>query len=210
MNFSHLSSTQFVLYANDGYHSHVARLLLEEKNLAYQLHWVTDEQQEELAELNPYGGIPPILVNRDVILYEINVIFEYLEERYAINKLLPDTPAQRATMRLLAWRLQKDWLSLGQILLTHPDSFDDTSANQAKKTLTDSLITLSPLFARHEYFMSQTFGWCDVLLLPLLYRLPIMGITLPEQLCQPLIRYQTRLFCRPSFQKTLNTEVYYD
>ncbi|MDO4699149.1 MAG: glutathione S-transferase N-terminal domain-containing protein [Moraxella sp.] len=207
MSFVHSPSTSFILYANDNYHSHVVHFLLTEKNLPHQRYLVADET--EIAELNPYATLP-ILVGRDIVLYESNVIFEYLEERYATNKLLPETPAQRAAMRLLAWRLQKDWLSLGQILLTHPDSFDDTSAKHAKKTLTDSLLTLDPLFARYEFFMSHNFGWCDVLLLPLLYRLPMMGIVLPKPLCPALIDYQRRLFSRPSFQKTLNTGVIYD
>lgn len=206
MNAVPLLSTQFLLYADDGYNSHVVRFLLHEKHLAHRLIVIDDEYPEELSDLNPYRSLP-ILLDKDLALYEIGVIFEYLEDRHKAYTLLPNDPKQKAQMRLLAWRLQKDWLSLGQILLTHPDSFDPTSAVRAKKTLSDSLITLSPLFARHEFFMSSTFGWCDVLLLPLLYRLPLMGIELPTQLCKPLIQYQTRLFNRPSFQKTLSTGI---
>lgn len=91
--------------------------------------------------------------------------------------------------------------------MTHPDSFDPSEATYAKKTLTDSLITLSPLFTRHDYFMQDEFGLCDVLLLPLLHRLPTLGINLPDKLCKPLLAYQTRLSARESFQKTLVTPI---
>lgn len=204
MSTSTLLPSQFLLYADDGYDSHVVRFLLEEKKLSYTLKFLPNDRPDELAELNPYRTLP-ILVGRDVVLYEPNIIFEYLEERYGMGKLLPPDPKDKAQTRLLAWRLQKDWLSLGRTLLTHPDSFDANSATLAKKTLSDSLITLSPLFARTPFFMSDDFGWCDVLLLPLLWRLPQMGINLPKHLCKPLIDYQTRLFTRASFVRSLTT-----
>lgn len=198
-DLSHLAPTQFVLYGDDGYDSHVVRLLLEEKSLDYRYVFLTeDERPEYLAELNPYHTLP-ILVNRDVALYDVSVIFEYLEERHQGHRLLPPTPKDRANVRLLAHRLQKDWLGLARTLMTHPDSFDAPAAKIAHKHLTDSLITLSPLFARHDYFMSDQFGWCDVLLSAFLWRLPNMGITLPKKLCLPLLQYQHRVTHRASF-----------
>ena len=197
-----LLPSQFLLYGDDGYDSHVVRFLLEEKALDYRFLYLPDDRPEYLAELNPYATLP-ILVGRDIALYEPTVIFEYLEERYGANKLLPTTPNERAKTRQLAWRLQQDWLSLGRILMTHPDSMNQAQAQHAKKTLTDLFVTLSPLFAKHEYFMQDTFGWCDVLILPLLHRLPQLGIHLSPQPCQSLLNYRARLSLRPSFQKTL-------
>ncbi|OOS07952.1 RNA polymerase-associated protein [Moraxella cuniculi DSM 21768] len=204
-NSAHCFSTQFTLYADHGLNSHVVRLLLEEKQLDYRLIVIEDERPEELIELNPYHTLP-ILVNRDVALYEINVIFEYLEERHQAPRLLPAMPSERAKMRQLAWRIQKDWLSQGYTLLTHPDSFDEIQAHHAKKSLCDSLVTLAPLFGYRPYFMSDDFGWCDVLLLPLLWRLPQMNISLPTHLVKPLLDYQTEQFSRKSFLSSINFE----
>lgn len=198
-----LLPNQFLLYGDDGYDSHVVRFLLEEKRAHYQFIYLPDERPEYLVELNPYNTLP-ILAGRDLALYEFGVIFEYLEERHGANKLLPATPQERAKVRQLAWRLRQDWLSLGRILMTHPDSFNPEEARHAKKTLTDSLITLSPLFARHDYFMQDTFGLCDILILPLLHRLPTLGIHLSTHLCKPLLAYQEKLSTRSSFQNTLN------
>ncbi|MDE4454658.1 MULTISPECIES: glutathione S-transferase N-terminal domain-containing protein [unclassified Psychrobacter] len=197
-----IPSSQLILYADDGYDSHVVRLLLEEKKLAYYLSRLHSERPEDLTELNPYHTLP-VLQQREIALYEINVIFEYLEERYHANKLLPDTPQERAQFRQLAWRIQRDWLVLGKRLLMHPDSFNKAQAAIAKKQLTDSLITLSPLFAHKPYFMADEFGWCDVLLAPLLWRLEEMGIELPRAISRPLLEYQTRIFERKSFQKSV-------
>lgn len=197
-----IPSSQLILYADDGYDSHVVRLLLEEKQLEYYLSRLNSERPEDLSELNPYHTLP-VLQQRDVSLYEINVIFEYLEERYHSHKLLPDTPKTRAQFRQLAWRIQHDWLALGRKLLTHPDSFDKKSAALARKQLADSLITLSPLFAHKPYFMADTFGWCDVLLAPLLHRLNAMDIVLPRAISRPLHEYMTRLFERESFKQSI-------
>ncbi|WP_350559023.1 glutathione S-transferase N-terminal domain-containing protein [Psychrobacter sp. CAL346-MNA-CIBAN-0220] len=197
-----IPSSQLILYADDGYDSHVVRLLLEEKKLAYYLSRLHSERPEDLTELNPYHTLP-VLQQREIALYEINVIFEYLEERYHTNKLLPDTPQERAQFRQLAWRIQNDWLVLGKRLLMHSDSFNKAQAAIAKKQLADSLITLSPLFAHKSYFMADDFGWCDVLLAPLLWRLEEMDITLPRAISRPLLDYQTRLFERDSFQKSI-------
>ena len=197
-----IPSSQLILYADDGYDSHVVRLLLEEKKLAYYLSRLHSERPEDLTELNPYHTLP-VLQQREIALYEINVIFEYLEERYHTNKLLPETPQERAQFRQLAWRIQRDWLVLGKRLLTHPDSFNKAQAALAKKQLSDSLITLSPLFAHKPYFMADEFGWCDILLAPLLWRLDEMGIELPRAISRPLFEYQTRVFERSSFQKSV-------
>ncbi len=197
-----IPSSQLILYADDGYDSHVVRLLLEEKKLAFYLSRLHSERPEDLTELNPYHTLP-VLQQRDIALYEINVIFEYLEERYHANKLLPETPQERAQFRQLAWRIQRDWLALGRRLLIHPDSFNKAQAALARKQLTDSLITLSPLFAHKSYFMADEFGWCDVLLAPLLWRLEEMQIELPRAISRPLLDYQTRLFERESFKKSV-------
>ena len=197
-----IPSSQLILYADDGYNSHVVRLLLEEKKLAYYLSRLHSERPEDLTELDPYHTLP-VLQQREIALYEINVIFEYLEERYHANKLLPDTPQERAQFRQLAWRIQHDWLVLGKRLLLHPDSFNKAQAALAKKQLSDSLITLSPLFAHKPYFMADEFGWCDVLLAPLLWRLEEMGIELPCAISRPLFDYQKRVFERDSFQKSI-------
>lgn len=197
-----IPSSQLILYADDGYNSHVVRLLLEEKKLAYYLSRLHSERPEDLTELNPYHTLP-VLQQREIALYEINVIFEYLEERYHANKLLPDTPQERAQFRQLAWRIQHDWLVLGKRLLIHPDSFNKAQAALARKQLSDSLITLSPLFSHKPYFMADEFGWCDVLLAPLLWRLEEMDIELPRAISRPLFDYQKRVFERESFQKSV-------
>lgn len=201
-DLSTLPKNQLLLYADDGYDSHVVRYLLAEKKLDYHHSYLVSERPEDLAELNPYRTLP-ILVHADIVLYELNTIFEYIEERYHHHKLLPESPQQRAHIRQLAWRIQKDWLKLGRELLIHPDSFDEKKEALARKKLSDSLITLAPVFSHKKFFLADELGWCDILLVPLLWQLKQIGLQLPKHLVRPLIEYQDRMFEREAFKSSL-------
>lgn len=202
ITYATLLPSQFIIYGDTGYDSHVLRFLLNEKQLEYRFCYLPDDRPDELAELNPYQTLP-ILVGRDVALYDFLTIFEYLEERHPAIKLLPDTPKDRALVRQFAWRINHDWLSLAKVLLTHADSLDVNAHNHAKKALTDILTTLSPLFAKNDFFLSNHIGLCDIILMPMLWRLGDMGICLPANLCQALQAYQNRLSQRKAFIQSL-------
>lgn len=198
-------SNTLILYADDGYLSHQVRLVLHEKQLNFdELNIRQDEHCEDLADLNPYNTLP-VLVYRDLILYQNMVIFEYLEDRYYQNKLLPETPNERAKYRQLIWRINHDWLTKADILLTHPDTLNIEQANKTRQNLTNSLITLSPLFSHQPFFLSDKMGLCDCLLASILYRLDEMQIQLPSALCRPILQYQQRIFSREAFQKSLKS-----
>ena len=52
--------------------------------------------------------------------------------------------------------------------------------------------------------MSDEFTIVDVMLAPILWRVPIMGIELPEKPCKPLFNYMSRLFSREAFVLSLS------
>ncbi len=195
------------LYAHpDAHHSHRVRLALAEKEIEYTLILVDpDDRPEDLAALNPYNTLPT-LVERELRLFESRIILEYLDDRYRQTRLHPDAPAARALVKQYAWRIERDWLAAADILLTDPTTLDIKKAAQARKALTDSLISLSPLFGHQPYFLSDSFGLCDCLLAPVLWRLPQMDIHLPSNLAKPLLTYCQRLFERPAFIKSLTAQ----
>lgn len=195
---------QPILYADDGYLSHQVRLVLLEKGIDFQESNIRDDDDnfENLADLNPYNTLP-VLLHRELILYQNMVIFEYLEERYHQYKLLPETPIERARYRQLLWRINHDWLALADTLLTHPDTLDIKQANLARKKLSESLVTIAPLFAHKPFFMSDKIGLCDCVMASMLWRLPDMNIELPSHLVRPLNNYKERLFSRTAFQKSV-------
>ena len=80
----------------------------------------------------------------------------------------------------------------------------DEEIDAARKELRDSLVAISPIFQEKPYFMSEEFSLVDCVIAPILWRLPALGIELPEAQCKPLIAYMDRLFDRESFQESLS------
>lgn len=184
------------------HYCHRIRLVLAEKNVAVE---VIDIEAGRcppmLAEVNPYGSVPT-LVDRDLALYEPTVVMEYLDERYPHPPLLPDYPVKRANSRLLIHRIQRDWCSLVDRILDARSK--EAERVQARKELRESLTGVSPLFADKTYFLSEDFSLVDCCLLPILWRLPLLGIELPRQ-AKPLLDYMERGFARESFRASLSS-----
>lgn len=182
-------------------YSHRVRLVLAEKDVAADLIDVLEgEYPEHLGEVNPYGTVPT-LVDRDLALYDSMIILEYLDERYPHPPLLPAYPVARANTRMLAYRVQKDWCTLADLILDKKTK--DAARTKARKELRESLIGVAPVFASLPFFMSEDYTLVDCCLLPLLWRLPALGIELPRA-AQPLLDYMSRNFARPEFQASLS------
>jgi len=193
------SSMTFYSDATDHY-SHRVRIVLAEKGVAVEIHDVDpDNKPEDLATLNPYNSLPT-LVDRDLVLYEPNVMMEYLDERFPHPPLLPVYPVARAQSRLWINRIEKDWGVLVETILTGKGKDVDA----ARKELTESLVSTSPIFAELPYFMSEEFSIVDCCVAPILWRLPVLGIELNEKQCKPMLQYMERLFERESFQASLS------
>jgi glutathione S-transferase len=84
------------------------RIVLYEKGMDFQIIDVDlFNKPEDLAALNPYNQTP-VLVERDLILYESNIINEYIDERFPHPQLMPPDPVMRARARLFLHRFEKE------------------------------------------------------------------------------------------------------
>lgn len=183
------------------HYSHRVRMVLAEKGVAVQILDVEPGLNSgKLAEINPYGALPT-LVDRDLLLYEPGVIMEYLEERYPHPPLLPVYPVARANSRLLMYRIQSDWCVPADRILDRRT--EETVCNQLRRELRESLLGVSPLFAEKPFFLSEEPSLVDCCLLPILWRLPLLGIELPRN-AKPLLEYIERQFARQAFQASLS------
>jgi len=182
------------------HYSQRVRLVLAEKAVScIHVEVAAGQCPPELAELNPYGTLPT-LADRDLALYESTVVMEYLDERYPHPPLLPVYPVARANSRLLMHRIQRDWCAAVDLILNPKTK--ESARVQARKELRESLTGVTPLFADKPFFLSTEFSLLDCCLLPILWRLPKMGIELPAA-AKPLLDYMARNFARPSFQASL-------
>ncbi|MCF8985015.1 stringent starvation protein A [Pseudomonas syringae] len=183
------------------HYSHRVRIVLAEKGVSAEIiEVVAGRHPPQLIEVNPYGSMPT-LVDRDLALYESTVVMEYLDERYPHPPLLPVYPVARANSRLLIHRIQRDWCGLVDLILDTRSK--EPARVQARKELRESLAGVSPLFAEKAFFMSDELSLVDCCLLPILWRLPILGIELPRP-AKPLLDYMERQFAREAFQTSLS------
>ena len=186
------------------HYSHRVRIVLAEKGVTVDL-IETDAAHPpaELSELNPYNSLPT-LVDRELVLYESKVMMEYLDERFPHPPLLPVYPVARAESRLLIHRIEKDWCSLVDSILT---TRSDNVIKKATKELKDSVTGIAPIFAEKPFFMSEEFTLVDCCIAPILWRLPSLGVDIrSSKQTKPLLAYMDSLFNRESFQESLSEQ----
>ncbi|HSH57960.1 MAG TPA: stringent starvation protein SspA [Halomonas sp.] len=180
--------------------SHRVRIVLAEKGVAVEIVEVNpDQPPEELADLNPYNSVPTLL-DRDLVLYESKVMMEYLDERFPHPPLLPVYPVARAQSRLWMHRIEREWCPLVEQI----EQGSKKEADKARKELRESLVGISPIFEDMAFFMSEEFTLVDCCLAPILWRLPALGIELPEKQVVPLLDYMERVFERDGFKASLS------
>jgi len=182
-------------------YSHRVRIVLAEKGVAVDVVNVDpDNKPAELSDHNPYNDLPT-LVDRDLVLYESDIMMEYLDERFPHPPLLPVYPVARAQSRLMMYRIRKDWSRLADAILANPDA---SESEEYRKELRESLISAAPIFSEMPYFMSEEFTIVDCCVSALLWRLPVMRIELDEVQAKPIVNYMARMFDRESFQMSLS------
>jgi len=186
--------------ARDQY-SHRVRMVLAEKGVAVDIIDVDpNNKPEDLAEINPYNSLPTLL-DRDLVLYEANVIMEYLDERFPPPPLLPVYPVQRALSRLWITRVEREWS--GRLDLLMAGKGRETVLSKARKELRESIISIAPIFSEKPYFMNEDFSLVDCCVAPILWRLKEVDINLPERSTKPLQKYMQTMFERETFRLSL-------
>ena len=191
-------------FYSDGldHYSQRVRLVLCEKGVSVDVIDVDPANKpEDLADLNPYNSLPT-LIDRDLVLYEAQVIMEYLDERFPHPPLLPVYPVARAQSRLHVYRIQREWCGLVDTIVAGRSK--ETVIDKARKELRESLIGIAPIFSDKPFFMSEEFTLVDCCVAPILWRLPLMGIDLPARQTKPIQAYMERIFDRDSFQASLS------
>lgn len=197
------SSMTYFSDSQDHY-SHRVRIVLAEKGVTYDLEDIDPENlTEEVSELTPYQSLP-VLLDRELVLYESKVMMEYLDERFPHPPLLPVYPVTRAQSRLWMHRIEKDWSPLLDAIVANRDA---SVVAEATKELKDSLTAVAPIFSEKPFFMSDEFTLVDCCLAPMLWRLGYYGIKIPNtRQTKPLKEYMERLFDRESFQESLTEQ----
>lgn len=178
--------------------SHRSRIVLYEKGMDFQINDVDlHGKKNELSVMNPYNRTP-VLVERDLILYESNIINEYIDDRFPHPQLMPSDPISKSRARLFLFRFENEIFSNIDFL----DKGTEKQKSNAKISVRDSLLQIAPVFSKQNYILGDEFTILDVTLAPLLWRLEHYGIKLPKS-AAPLLKYAERIFSRTSFIDSL-------
>ena len=178
------------------------RLVLFEKGMDFEVRDVDlFNKPEDISTMNPYGQVP-ILVERELILYESNIINEYIDERFPHPQLMPADPLMRARARLMLFNFEKELFVHVNTLENERNKVGDKSHDKARAEIRDRLTTLAPLFLKNKYMLGDEFSMLDVAIAPLLWRLDHYGIELSKN-AAPLMKYAERIFSRPAYIEAL-------
>ena len=179
------------------HYSHRVRMVLCEKGVSVDIVGVDpDDRPDELRQINPYNTLPTLL-DRDLVLYQSNVIMEYLDERFPHPPLLPVYPVARAQSKLLMHRIEKDWSSAVDLLMS------GSGKDKTRNELRESLAGIAPIFDDRKFFMNEEFSLVDCCVAPILWRLPAIDISLPEKQTKSMQRYMNDVFSRETFIDSL-------
>ncbi len=173
--------------------SHRCRIVLYEKQMDFQVIDVDlFNKPEDIAVINPYNRVP-VLVDRDLVLYESNIINEYIDERFPHPQLMPPDPIMRARARQLLFTMEHE-------LFSHIDVLEKNlkSAEKSRQHVRDRLTELAPIFIKQKHMLGDEFSMLDVAIAPLLWRLDHYGIELGKA-AAPLMKYAERIFSRQGF-----------
>ncbi|MDF1562474.1 MAG: glutathione S-transferase family protein [Deltaproteobacteria bacterium] len=184
--------------------SQQVRIVLAEKGLAHERHIVLPGQELEswYQELNPLARTPT-LVDRDLVLRESSVIAEYLEEAYPDHPLMPESPAERAVVRMVVSFVEQ---YLGPpmedlaLALAAGDEVDPHDLEELRADCELAFELLSEiLVAGQTHAAGERYSLADVALAPFLLGMvePLdLGETLAAQ--ENVAAYCTRLSQRTS------------
>lgn len=188
--------------------SQMSRILLNEKGCEFEVKSVdldgVVQNEEDLAvvRMSPYGELP-VLTERDLLLYNVYVVNEYIDERFPHPQLMPADPVGRARTRLFLHVLERE-------LFPHVKVLENARSNEdrralARRRLRENLDILSIRVGDTKFLLSDDFGMIDVVLAPILWRVPYYGIQLSATATKLEI-YAQRLFARQSFIDSMTAQ----
>lgn len=179
-------------------YSHRCRIVLFEKGMDFEVIDVDlMNKSEDVAAINPYGKVP-VLVERDLVLYEANIINEYIDERFPHPQLMPPDPVMRGRARLFLHRFEQE-------LYSHVEAIEHgavKSADKARTVIRDNLTQLAQILVNQKFLLGDEYSMLDVAIAPLLWRLDHYGIQMGKD-SAPLMKYAERLFSRQGFIDSL-------
>ena len=175
------------------------RFVLFEKGMDFEIRDIDlYHKPEDINVMNPYGEVP-ILVERDLVLYESNIINEYIDERFPHPQLMPPDPVERARTRLLLFNLEREIFKHVHTLENRASS--DEARVKAREAIRDQLT------GWHRLLQKRNTSWemsspCWILHCPASVAFELLRYR-TSSCRKPVQKYAERVFSRPAFIEAL-------
>lgn len=147
-------------------------ITLREKGVPFDLEYIDlADKPQWFLDISPFGRVPLLVVDDDVVLFESAVINEYLDETVPGRRLHPEDPLARAHNRM--------WIEFGSALLGDQYRMGLVPTEQEARALLaalhDELGRLEAELARPtrapgDYFNGPELSLVDTAIAPLLQR----------------------------------------
>jgi RNA polymerase-associated protein len=171
--------------------SEMISFLLHEKGQEFRTIFVDTATGEALSKEIFKAVQAPALVDHDVRLTDLDLILEYIDERYPHPTMMPPEPSKRAHTRILLRRVFNDLYPL-------LDRFKDTGCQESAARLGIELNNFAPVFSAQPFLVNEYFNLIDIAFVPLLRH-----ISPHVSLSPGIIKYLDRLTSREAFKKTV-------
>ena len=130
------------------------RIVMAEKRIDYEL-VSTSAQDPAIAQFNPLGQVPVLIMDDGSALFDSRVIVEYLSTVTPVGRLVPDDPRQRIYV--------KRWEALADGLNAVAVSLSRERARPADQQSADWMVAQERIVFRVLEAMSEELGekaWC--------------------------------------------------
>lgn len=184
------------------------KIALHEKGLAYERVTLNlakkDQKQPEFLQLNPYGKVP-VIDDDGQILFESCIINEYLDEKYPEPPLMPKEPYLRGRGRILVdyalnYIHEPYWALRGEML--KPEAERNAGVvDEKRRRLRELLQYLEDALGDKNYFLGE-FSLADIAMIPRFLRMETYG-ALPASSLPRLGTWLKRIKERPSVRAIL-------
>ncbi|RIY31587.1 hypothetical protein [Psittacicella gerlachiana] len=187
--------------------SHVLRLALTEKGIAFDVEYISDNPTPSTPS-NRFAAANATLkkkkatiVDRDLKIDDITIALEYLDDKFPHPPLLPTGPEKRAKTRIVTKLLEKR-------IFPHLDklnSHDGELVYSAVEEITTFIVQISGIIdERNLMIFDEEFSVLDCLLGPVLYKLFRSSVDLRSfKIPTKVANYYRRLHNREQFLKSL-------
>lgn len=194
--------------------SRIARMILEEKRVEYELivekYW---QRNISLAKINPAYELP-VLVDDNNIIADINAVIEFLDDRYPqmpmFYKSLPEQAEQR---RIIGWYNRKFYYEVTRYIINEKvirffekRGYPDTKViRSAKANFEYHFDYLAYLLSKRTWLAGEKFSVCDVVAACQLSVLDYLGeVTWSDESVK---NWYAIIKSKPSFRKILNETI---